>query len=501
MRLLCVASVTPRKGQLELVEALAVLRAREPALAWCLVCIGGLDRDAAYAAAVHARVRELGLDEQVQLVGEREEAGVDRAYDDADVFVLASHHEGYGMVLAEALAKGLPVVSTTAGAIPQTVPADAARLVPAGDVNRLADALAEVVGSFDRRQAMAAAARRASRSLPTWDAAAERFVSVLRSVARHGSVAASGSDDGLPPAPGRFAATWLALREPFDHAARSATLTRQLADFLREAGAGTASRPLRILDLACGTGSTLRYLAPRLGGVQQWTLVDNDPELLASLAQPSSQPSSHGMATRPALAPACLDLAAEVERLPFRDVDLVTASALLDLVSAEWLDRLLAGASTGPRVSGAGRRLPAMLLALSYDGQIAWQPPHADDNWVTDLFNRHQRGDKGFGPALGPTAAEQAAQSLQMAGYRLATASSPWRLGPADVAVQREFLGGMASAARAMAVAVDAARLQSWVERRETWLAQGVSAVEVGHQDLLALPADADGRVSDLGSR
>lgn len=178
--LLCVASLTPRKGHRDLVEALGALRSRNPAVGWQLACIGSLERDAACVTQLRARIAALGLDAQVTLAGERDEAGVDRAYAQSDVFVLASHHEGYGMVLAEALAHGLPVVSTTAGAIPDTVPAAAGLLVPPGDVAALCRALEKVIGDPALRSSLSAAALAAADSLPGWDASAERFLAVLR---------------------------------------------------------------------------------------------------------------------------------------------------------------------------------------------------------------------------------------------------------------------------------------------------------------------------------
>ena len=180
--LLCVASLTPRKGHLDLVEALAGCGSRNADMSWRLLCIGSLERDAACAARIRARIEALGLERQVILAGERDEAGVARAYARADAFVLASHHEGYGMVLAEAIAHGLPVVSTTAGAIPDTVPAGAGLLVPPGDVEALGRALARLIGQPALRRSLSLAARLAAASLPDWDAAAARFLALLRSL-------------------------------------------------------------------------------------------------------------------------------------------------------------------------------------------------------------------------------------------------------------------------------------------------------------------------------
>jgi glycosyltransferase involved in cell wall biosynthesis len=184
VRLLCVASLTPRKGHLELVEALAALARREPSAAWRLRCVGSLERDPACVARLRARIDALELGDRVVLDGERDEAGVDRAYADADLFVLASYHEGYGMVLAEAVAHGLPLVSTTAGAIPQTVPAGAGLLVAPGDVAALSRALEQAIAQPALRSALGAAACAAAAALPDWDDAAEQFDSVLRRLDR-----------------------------------------------------------------------------------------------------------------------------------------------------------------------------------------------------------------------------------------------------------------------------------------------------------------------------
>ena len=149
--MLCVASLTPRKGHLVLLEALAALLD----LSWRLICAGSPDRDPAAARAIIEAIRRQDLEARVQLIGEQTEAGLQPYYDGADLFVLASHHEGYGMALAEALARGLPIVSTTAGAIPDTVPADAGILVPPGDPAALAAALRRVIADPQLRQDLA----------------------------------------------------------------------------------------------------------------------------------------------------------------------------------------------------------------------------------------------------------------------------------------------------------------------------------------------------------
>ena len=170
--LLSVASVTPRKGHDVLVAALA--RVRD--LDWTCVCAGSLDRDRGFADSVLRDVADAGLGDRIEFVGEKEGDLLEALYHRASVFVLASHYEGYGMALAEAISHGLPVVSTTGGAIPFTVPADAGILVEPGDADAFADALRAVLTPrTTTREALSAAARRHADSLPSWKEAAAAF--------------------------------------------------------------------------------------------------------------------------------------------------------------------------------------------------------------------------------------------------------------------------------------------------------------------------------------
>ena len=171
LRLLCVGSLIPRKGHAVLVEALGGLADRP----WHLACAGSRRRDPATAAAVQHLVRERGLQRRVALLGELDPATLDAQYHRADLFVLASHYEGYGMVFGEALARGLPVVATAGGAVPEAVPAEAALLVPPGDAQALAEALAAVMDDDALRRRLTAGARTARDRLPRWPEAARRF--------------------------------------------------------------------------------------------------------------------------------------------------------------------------------------------------------------------------------------------------------------------------------------------------------------------------------------
>jgi len=175
LHLLCVATLTPRKGHAVLLEALAELRDRR----WHLTCAGSFTRDPATFAALERQVDRLALRTRVSFLGDLDADALEREYERADLFVLASYLEGYGMALAEAVARGIPVVSTTAGAIPETVPAAAGVLVPPGDSRALAKALAPLLDDAAARARLAANARAAAARLPTWRDATEKFAAAL----------------------------------------------------------------------------------------------------------------------------------------------------------------------------------------------------------------------------------------------------------------------------------------------------------------------------------
>lgn len=175
INLLCVATLTPRKGHALLFEALGELRDRR----WHLSCAGSLLRDAPTVTALQHQIDRLSLRKRISLLGDVDREALERYYSRADLFVLPSYLEGYGMALAEAVAHGVPVVSTTAGAIPETVPASASVLVPPGDARALTKALASVLDDPARRAMLAANARAARVSLPTWAIASAKFAAAL----------------------------------------------------------------------------------------------------------------------------------------------------------------------------------------------------------------------------------------------------------------------------------------------------------------------------------
>jgi len=175
LELLAVATLNPGKGHEMLLEALSAVS--DPA--WRLTCAGSLTRDPATSARVRTTAARLQLEHRVSFVGELDGPALASCYDRADVAVLATQQETYGMAVAEALAHGLPVVATMTGAIPDLVGDDAGLLVPVGDTDALAAALARVLGDATLRARLAEGARRRRDRLPTWDAAARRLSTAL----------------------------------------------------------------------------------------------------------------------------------------------------------------------------------------------------------------------------------------------------------------------------------------------------------------------------------
>ena len=195
-----------------------------------------------------------------------------------------------------------------------------------------------------------------------------------------------------------FDPAWLDLRAPADRAARDPGLRAAALAWL------DAEPTARVVDLGCGSGALWRdFERPGL----RWRLVDNDPGLLDLAAQrcPGAETAAADLA----------DLAA----LPLAGARLVTASALLDLASAAWLDGFAARLSAGAT---------ALYACLSYDGAMDWTPPEPGDAAILAAFNAHQTRDKGLGPALGPRAADHLTGALAALGFTVHAARSPWRL-------------------------------------------------------------------------
>jgi SAM-dependent methyltransferase len=266
-----------------------------------------------------------------------------------------------------------------------------------------------------------------------------------------------------------FSDSWLSLREPADRRARDPALLAAVAAYMAGRDA------VIVTDLGCGTGATLRALAPHLPPHQTWRLVDHDPALLASAGRAAGALAGSVSVTAE---PLRADLQADIEAVVARDADLVTTSAFLDLVSEEWITRLVGAA--------AAHRRP-VYAALSYDGRVGCLPADPLDEAVLEAFNRHQRRDKGLGGALGPAAAGVAARRFEAAGFAVATAPADWLLMPHETRLQEQLLEGWhhAVAETGLMVAHD---LDAWLGRRRTAIADGRSRLRVGHVDLWAEP-------------
>jgi hypothetical protein len=284
-----------------------------------------------------------------------------------------------------------------------------------------------------------------------------------------------------------FAGSWLALREPADEAARAWDLAHRFA------GALPHGKTVTLIDLGAGTGANARALAPLIAVDQDWHLVERDPALLAAQAEAfRSWAQRRGYAIRMnadeitieaagarwRFLGAAHDLAGDWSSLA-APIDGVAAAAFFDLVSAAWLGgfaRWLAQA-----------RLP-LLAALTVDGRRDWLPRAPEDGVVAAAFRRHQKRDKGFGPALGASAADALAQRLAAEGFAIAEQPSDWRIG----ASARELLAALVAGEAAAARAADPASAQAiarWAERRRGAAAANKLSLVIGHRDLLALPA------------
>jgi hypothetical protein len=263
-----------------------------------------------------------------------------------------------------------------------------------------------------------------------------------------------------------FTKCWLALREPYDLRARNPDVLTAVI----EAVAGCA--PISIVDLACGTGATLRALSPRLPGKQTWRLVDNNIGALDGIQTTGTPPE---LQVRTML----LDLVGGLEAALEGPIDIVTLSAFLDLVSPEWLEQLVR------RV--AARHLP-VYAALTYNGRAVLRPINQHDAAVIAAVNRHQLGDKGFGPALGPNASTRATKLFAAAGYDVLRGPSDWSFGPVDREIQLEIFTAWADAAREIS-AIPNADLDLWLGARRDAVAAGRSRLRIGHVDFVARPA------------
>ncbi|MCH8551913.1 MAG: glycosyltransferase family 4 protein [Natronospirillum sp.] len=176
LRLLTLASLTRRKAHDVLLDALAPLAD----LPWQARFVGSGDLDPEWTEQLHQQVKRLGLQPRIEFVGAVD--GPEAEFQQADLFVLPSRYEGYGMVFAEALAAGLPVIAARAGAVPDVVPESAGLLVPPDDVEALTAALHSLLTREDLRREFQAGARRAASALPDWADTARQVADLIERV-------------------------------------------------------------------------------------------------------------------------------------------------------------------------------------------------------------------------------------------------------------------------------------------------------------------------------
>ena len=175
-RLLCVATITPRKRHDVLIDALGGITE----LQWALDCVGSFELDDAWAKQVFDRVEATGMGDRITFTGVKTGDELASCFESADLFVLASEYEGFGMAFTEALARGLPVVGTTGGAIPDTVADGAGILVPPGDAEALGGAISKLLRDADKFDTLRAGALAARESLVDWPSAGKVFENHLR---------------------------------------------------------------------------------------------------------------------------------------------------------------------------------------------------------------------------------------------------------------------------------------------------------------------------------
>jgi hypothetical protein len=285
-----------------------------------------------------------------------------------------------------------------------------------------------------------------------------------------------------------FSPGWLSLREPSDHRARNREVRNAAVEAMGR------REHVRLVDLACGTGSNLRGLLSYLPERQSWLLVDSDPNLLAVAHEALVAFADDVVCHHPLIflkrgrhldvSFARLDLKSQLAEALDGTIDLVTTAAFFDLVSSDWIERFCKELSS--------RNLPLYSI-LNYSGEEVWHPSHRADEAMLAAFHRHQASDKGFGPAAGPKGASILQRIIQEHGYRVSTGSSAWRLGEKDAPLIAALADGLAKAVSETKL-VPQAIIADWRTAR-----LGTNECEVGHVDLFAVSSAIAVRAPTMG--
>jgi hypothetical protein len=288
-----------------------------------------------------------------------------------------------------------------------------------------------------------------------------------------------------------FSAEWLSLREPVDHRSRNQDLQVQVLKYLAQIKT-VCPGSICITDLGSGTGSNLRALAPYLDSMQHWTLVDYDLALLntaratllawadCEVDMPPILESSTNTPTH--IKPLfvlkqnktivvefkCVDLVNDYQIILDEPADLITAAAFFDLVAEPWLTQFCATLSK------------PLYTVLTYNGVEKWSPPESTDAEVLNAFHQHQRTNKGFGSAVGPTAPERLQSLLHARQFITASASSPWVLDHHDRTLIEQLAIGTARAVREIGT-IPSLTVNQWEQSR-----CAANQCEIGHIDLFA---------------
>ncbi|ART62041.1 class I SAM-dependent methyltransferase [Kushneria marisflavi] len=283
-----------------------------------------------------------------------------------------------------------------------------------------------------------------------------------------------------------FSSSWLALREPADHRARD---TQSLKETCRH---WLASQPLRktlrLMDLGCGSGNNLRYLAPRLPPHQHWVMMDQDATLLAHAKNDGHRCHQH-IDELQCLQRDLSDLERALTNDMLADTTIVTASALLDLVSEPWLETLIHRCASHQCAIWLAMSINGENALIDHDQHESDSGLEAMDQQVQRLICLHQQRDKGFNGALGTQAPEVARSLLEKAGYQVTIAQAPWQLDcrdPDQARLAQALVQGWLEAA--LEQAPDQREvLMDWHQHRQQHIAQGRIEITVGHTDLFAV--------------